>query len=329
MSANNNAGHNTRSGNVVSNSPVGNTGAAGNVTASAVQQQAIGHPSLAMPVLGLEALASSSAVDKFLTNFAAYKVLHPEAKLAVAVVPKVVTRLRRLHRTKFDAVCPEAAGFLNLEDHKVSELLRKSFAVPSLEAAVKRLSHFRFNWDSKKSTMAGFTAVASSFLDELDRCEDSGVTLSVKVVKNCLISCVYPEAVKEKIQRRFGEEEARINEPGEWIPFLLRILENWVESAETLRDIETSDSDRPGKRSRSPEKSNAMNTQVEDKSRNARKRQRDDERAAAYRKKSKEASGGKICFGCGHPGHGRDRCPNRNSKGFVKAPGRISKPISL
>jgi len=286
------------------------------------------HPDLLMPVLRLEALANNTAVDKFLTDFAAFKVLHSEAKMAKAVVPKVVVRLQRLHKHKFEAVCPDAAKFCDLSDDSVTELLRKSFAVPSLESAVKRLSQHKFHWNAGNSTMGKFTATASSFLDEMDRCEDSGVTLSVKVVKDALIRCVTPRPVRQKVERRFGEKESSIATAGDWIPFFLDLLESWVKSAETLRDIESPDHSENDKVRSDSSEAKAMTTQVSNK-RN-KKRSRDEERLQKHKKKqSTDSDGGKVCYGCGHPGHGRDSCSNRHLKGFVKAPGRISKPLPL
>jgi len=282
-----------------------------------------------MPVLRLEALASNSQVDKFLTDFAAFKVIHVEAKMATAVVPKVIVRLQRLHKAKFEAVCPDMSKFSELSDDAVSELLRKSFAVPSLESAVKRLSEHRFHWNAKTSTMNKYTATASSFLDEMDRCEESGVKLSIRVVRDALISCVSPKGVRETILRRLSEEESKIATPGDWIPFFLSLLEDWVSSAEKLRDIEL-----PGSvdndKDKAPTEAKAMNTQVSNNKRN-KKRARDEERLQAHKSKrqSTDSTGGKVCYGCGHPGHGRDTCSNRHLKGFVKAPGRISKPLPL
>ena len=35
------------------------------------------------------------------------------------------------------------------------------------------------------------------------------------------------------------------------------------------------------------------------------------------------------CYGCGHIGHGRDKCPNKAVKGFVKSPGTCTQPLKL
>jgi len=37
----------------------------------------------------------------------------------------------------------------------------------------------------------------------------------------------------------------------------------------------------------------------------------------------------KVCYGCGYPGHGRNNCPHRGRKGFLKFPEKAKKPISL
>jgi hypothetical protein len=37
----------------------------------------------------------------------------------------------------------------------------------------------------------------------------------------------------------------------------------------------------------------------------------------------------KKCYGCGHKGHGRDKCDNKDHPGFVKAPGKCAKPLKL
>ena len=41
------------------------------------------------------------------------------------------------------------------------------------------------------------------------------------------------------------------------------------------------------------------------------------------------ADANKVCWGCGHGGHGRNTCPNKNRKGFVKFPNKATGPIAI